>query len=277
MKSFRSALRGVIERRAPLAASLFRQLRDAIRYARLRPAKTNLGFAVVADRSIQNGSFEPAETELIQSILLNGADRLIDVGANIGYYTLLARSLGKPAVAFEPLSSNLRLLLHNLEINGWNDVEVWPVGLGDSQKIVDIFGAATGASMVAGWAGGSVAYRQRVPVTTLDTLLEGRFERERLLIKIDVEGAEYSVLRGAAKTIERLPRPVWLVEITNLHHPNGNRHFADTFEFFLGHGYSVRPAMRGSAVVSREQILQWSRDPAAEVPGYNWLFAAEDR
>jgi hypothetical protein len=75
------------------------------------------------------GTFERVETETI-SRLLNDADVFVDVGANIGYYSLLALQRGKRVVAFEPQGHNLRAFYASLEANGWQDpVEVFPVAL----------------------------------------------------------------------------------------------------------------------------------------------------
>ena len=59
----------------------------------------------------------------------------------------------------------------------------------------------------------SKRFRLTVAITTLRTLPGDRFDGKELLIKIDVEGAEYGVLRGAERTLTMLPHPTWIVEI----------------------------------------------------------------
>lgn len=238
----------------------------------MRPARTPFGFWLAGHPAMQDGTFEPEETRLLLE-LLRRADRFIDVGANAGYYVCLSKSLGKPAVAFEPVPSNVRLLMRNLDVNGYTDVELWPVGLSDHQGLLAIYGGATGASLVEGWSGTSSAYRQTIPVTTLDTVLHGRFEREQLVIKIDVEGAEYDVLKGAAATASRTPRPIWLVEINyNQHWPEANKHFVPTFDFFWSKGYTAHLPTDDRRLVTREEVLAWAARPDSQLPSYNWLF-----
>lgn len=280
MTRFTSAARGwarsVIDSKAPSLAGAYRSFRDELRTARMQPKRTPFGFSLLGDPSMQDGTFERDETALIGE-LLQRADRLVDVDANVGYYTCLARAGGKPVVAFEPVSTNLRLLTRNLGTNGWMDVDLWPVGLSDTAGLLPIYGAATGASMVAGWSGVSRSYRQIIPVTTLDTVIAGRFAGEKLLVKIDVEGAEYGVLRGALETIEREPKPVWLVEITlRQHRPEVNRHFLDSFDLFLDRGYEVRVGASGRRKVTRAELAAWAADPNATLPTYNWLFTAPE-
>jgi hypothetical protein len=90
--------------------------------------------------------------------------------------------------------------------------------------------------LIRGWAGYPAGTEQRIPLTTLDTVLGGRFTGEQLLIKIDVEGAEYQVLRGAMLTL---------------------RHFADTFELFWAAGYEARRIDAGRTPVTRRDIADW--------------------
>lgn len=263
----------MVDRGAPSLAAAYRGFRDELHVARMKPKETPFGFSLVGDPSMQDGTFEPEETQLMRE-LLSDADRLLDIGANVGYYTCLSRSLGKPVVAFEPLPSNLRLLMRNLEANQFSDTELWPVGLSDQQGLLPLYGGSTGASMLAGWSGASSAYRVTVPVTTLDTVIHGRFAGEKLFIKIDVEGAEYGVLRGAEQTALRTPRPVWLVEVTyKLHRPEVNRQFVDTFEFFWSKGYEARAGVGERRVVTREDVRAWAAQDDPKLPAYNWLFS----
>jgi hypothetical protein len=75
---------------------------------------TPYGFKLIGSHSVhhqgmQAGLFEPEETEVIRHHLRK-ADVFIDVGANIGFYSCIARSDGKYVVAIEPLIQNLRYL-----------------------------------------------------------------------------------------------------------------------------------------------------------------------
>ncbi len=233
------------------------------------------GFKIAGNLLMQAGTFEPEETELIIK-LLPEHDRFIDCGANIGFYSCLARRYGKPVLAIEPLAANLKLLLANLDANGWSDSEVVNAGLAGKSGIGKIFGTDTGASVVRGWGGmpPDTLLRERIVLTTLDTLVADRFSGERLLIKVDVEGGEFELLEGASRTLARTPAPTWIIEIClSENFPGGrNRRFAETFELLFSKGYhafAARPELRP---VSREQVLQWAREGHAVPGGHNYLF-----
>lgn len=142
---------------------------------------------------------------------LKYADMLIDIGANNGLYTLLACSLGKKVISFEPMPINLMYLYKNILDNHYEDnVEVYPLALSSETKINRIYGSFS-------WA--SLKYKQvdysTIPAVRFDNLDLRRFDGKKIIIKIDVEGAEMSVLQGMMFFLEMQPKPEWLIEITD--------------------------------------------------------------
>jgi hypothetical protein len=93
------------------------------------------------------------------------------------------------------------------------------------------------------------------------------------VIKLDVEGAEYSVLKGAEETLARYPRPKWLIEIClNEFHPQGlNPHYFETFELFWSNGYTVRTADDASKEVTRDQVARWVAQGRSDSGVINYL------
>jgi FkbM family methyltransferase len=270
-RSALGSVKDLIESKLPAAAAGFRTWRAESRLLQRDSRKTSLGFQLVGDPSMQDGTFEPEETALLQR-LLRDADLFVDVGANVGFYSCLARSMGVATIAVEPITANLRVLFRNLQENGWNDTEVWPVGLSDTTGIADIYGGGTAASLVAGWAGNREANRQTIPLTTLDRLLDGRLDGKRLVIKVDVEGAEFQLLSGATETLQRTPQPTWLMEIVlKQHRPAVNERFMETFELFWSNGYQCFTADAAKTPVSRDDVSAWvARNEELSV--YSWLF-----
>jgi len=240
---------------------------------------TSFGFKMItrnyiANRMMMEGTFETEEIELIKKNLSN-SDVFIDVGANIGLYTCLAHSLGKYVVAIEPQPQNLYCLYANLNNNDWQNTEVFPLGLSNRPGLLTLYGASGPcASLVGGWGGYSKKFKRVIPVNTLDTLLGDRFSGKKLFIKIDVEGAEYNVLRGALKTLCISPRPTWFVEIClNEFHPGGiNPDYEATFDLFWQHGYEVRMANKEFTLVTPSDIKSWVANKRSRINNINYLF-----
>jgi FkbM family methyltransferase len=262
-------LRPLVDRFFPAWATVYRDVRDRRTFARQSPHPTAYGVRLMGHAGMEAGVFEREETDLARR-LLQESDVFVDVGANIGLYTCLARAAHRTVIAVEPLPRNLEYLYANLRANGFEDVEVFPVGLAQAAGLATLFGGSTGASLIRGWADAPAPLQRTIPLSTLDTLLGDRFAGQRLLIKIDVEGAELGVLRGAARTLSRVPAPAWMVEISRGElHPDGvNADLHAVFQLFDEAGYVA------SSIEGPERIIPVGADGpvlGAGV-GVNYLF-----
>jgi len=248
-----------------------------------RMKMTPYGFKLIGSSSshhvaMQEGIFEAQETLLLREYL-RSADVFVDVGANIGFYACLARLADKHVIAVEPLSKNLEYLYANILANDWTDIEVFPVGLSDRPGLATLYGgSSTGASLISSWAGASQLFRRIIPVSTLDVLLNGRFAGKKILIKIDVEGAEYPVLLGATNVMCLQPKPTWIVEICfNEFHPDGmNPNFQDTFNLFWRYGYETRTADQRNQLIQRTDVDRWVKDGRCDSGTINYKFIPVD-
>ena len=174
----------------------------------------NLDLAQFVDRTIFcTGEWEPLETALISEILRPG-DVFVDVGANIGYFTLLAsRRVGASGrvIAVEANPRTFKLLDANVRLNSCTNVDLHHVAAGESA------GFATMFEREAGNAGGDqVDFATNdtpgaIPVERLDELLGAQPVR---LIKLDIEGAEAKALSGATGLLERADAPDLVFEFT---------------------------------------------------------------
>lgn len=234
-----SFLRPLVER-FPRIASIYRGMRDQLAVME-EPIATPWDFSLAGNATMAEGSFEPEETELIRTILKD-VDVLINVGANVGYYCCHALSMGKAVIAFKPIHRNLRYLCANIKTNGWS-CEIYPIALSNGVGVLEIFGGGTGASLVKGWAGIPESYVTLVPYSTMDLVLGTRLKGKKVLVVMDVEGAEKWVLEGSSKMLANDPKPIWLVEIvTKDHQPLGvemNPNFTSTFQMFFKNGYQA--------------------------------------
>jgi FkbM family methyltransferase len=256
-------------------ATVYRHLRQ-LRALRVEPHITPLGFRFAGNPAMEDGTFEPEETQLVRGLLAQ-SDAMINVGANIGYYCCLALAAGKHVVAFEPDELNVRQLLKNVRANGWTDrAEVYPIALSSEAGIVELYGAGTAASMIEGWAGIPRSDVRLVPASTLDLLLGTRLDGRNWLVVIDVEGAEQIVLEGARGLLNATPKPLWMVEIAvQEHQPAGRRvnpSLRDTFQLFWESGYDAFTADHHLRKISPHEVERAAQTGVSPFPTHNFLF-----
>ena len=258
----------------PSSAAIYRALRDEVDVL-AKSVETPWGFYLSGNSLMASGEFERSETQLVQD-LLQDVDVLVNIGANIGYYCCHALRLGKHVIAFEPIQRNLRHLFRNVAVNGWNDIEIFPVALSDRMGVMKIYGGDTGASVVKGWAGTSETYSTFVPSMTLDTVLGDRLLGQRVLVILDVEGAEHMVLSGATKLLENDPKPTWLIEISATENqPQGvevNPHLVETFGLMFSKGYEGFTATESRCSVSTDDVKIASESGIPVCGTHNFIF-----
>jgi FkbM family methyltransferase len=165
------------------------------------------------------GSFEPNEFAFLDGALKPGMI-FVDVGANDGYYTLFAaRKVGPSGrvVAVEPSSRERAHLRRNLDRNAIANVTVVPAALGATAATAELKladGLHAGHNTLGDFAHNDVVAvgTERVQVETLDTVAS-RLGLSRIdVMKIDVEGAEASVIAGARGVLMSM-RPLLLLEV----------------------------------------------------------------
>lgn len=157
------------------------------------------------------GTWEPEEGRLLRSLIKPGC-RFLDVGANVGYFSMFAHHCAPGVVvdAVEPVPLNLQLLRFNIWINGV-DATVWPLALTAGERFVAMSVAENnfGDSRAHTVDGDGTVENCIVAAARADDIFVGRgFD----VIKIDVQGFELDVLRGMAGTLERSPDVVIVSE-----------------------------------------------------------------
>jgi FkbM family methyltransferase len=151
---------------------------------------------------------------------LRAQDLFIDVGANIGAYTVLAaKVVGCQCLAVEPMAGTARKLRDNLALNEIGGrVELHECAVGEHEGRVPMIEADTVSRVVSAQVAGAI----EVPLLTLDGLVD---QRAAVLMKMDVEGYELAALRGARKLLSNPALLACIVE-TLRDDRNGN-HDAD--------------------------------------------------
>jgi len=134
--------------------------------------------------------------------LIQVGTTVVDVGANVGLYTCLASRCVGPqgkVIALEPSFSNWQALSTAKQVNGWGNVEIYRVAAADRNGHMYLEQSSYNSGNNA-LAETSTAGSGAVEVMRLDDLLAGRKVN---FIKIDVQGWEAAVLRGAGQTLSR--------------------------------------------------------------------------
>jgi FkbM family methyltransferase len=144
--------------------------------------------------------YETHVTEVMCPFLKPGVV-FVDIGANIGYYTLLAASrIGQEGkvIAFEPSDNNCVLLRRSLRANGFDNVELYPHAVADVERTVGLDMDFSNGQISLG---DPLTSTYQVQAVTLDEFLK---DEPRIdIIKMDIEGAEWLALQGMHQLIQR--------------------------------------------------------------------------
>ena len=189
------------------------------------------------------GSYEREQSSLFLRHIRPG-QQVLDIGAAVGYYTLLAARLVGPkgsVVAFEPHPENLRYLRRHVHQNSLTNVRILNVAVADRDGTAR-FGGGTGSGTSRLQEEGEF----EVAVRRLDGLAETHALAPQLL-KIDVEGAELDVLRGSADLIRECRPTIFLST-------HGPMHHAPCCLLLESWGYELAPIVGGSVATASELL-----------------------
>jgi FkbM family methyltransferase len=149
---------------------------------------------------------EPICTNYVMySGILKEGDVVLDIGANIGYYVLVESQLvGKSGkvYAVEPVRSNFELLERNVQLNNFKNVSTFQFAFGekDTKSEIYVSDKSNLCAMNRNAVGGKIISAQEVCVETVDAFFKDKAPPN--LIRMDVEGYEYEIIKGMAKTLK---------------------------------------------------------------------------
>lgn len=211
-----------------------------------------LDLSQVIDSSLYfSGTFE-ADTEAAITSHLRAGMTAVDVGANFGYHTFrMAQGVGPTGtvLAVEPMSGARTKLARNMALNQFENIRVSAVGLADSDL------GEQDVAFVSSYRldGRPEQIVERVRITTLDALAQDERLDRVDFVKIDVDGYEGKVLRGARTVLERW-RPVLVFEIS----PGAMAAVGDRAEELVANltslGYEIRHE-DGEKIADLEKML----------------------
>ena len=200
------------------------------------------GFNLLIDESLRRlnlGNEDDFVNHIIKFLPKDGV--FIDVGANLGIHSIIAaKHMGKhcKVIAVEPIKSNQKLLKRNIKLNKVSErVTLIPTAV-SSKKGIQTMYFEDGFSPAASFKSESFLNNSvKVQTETLDSII---FENKLLpnLIKIDVEGAEYEVLKGSKKTLSITNN--LLIEIHNYKLNEFNTSLAKILDYLKEFGFKYK-------------------------------------
>ncbi|MBL9132707.1 MAG: FkbM family methyltransferase [Verrucomicrobiaceae bacterium] len=185
--------------------------------------------SIIALHVVQRGEFHDWDTAKFITEFLREGDTFVDVGANIGLYTLPAAAKKARVVAVEPSARNRGRLEENLALNGLTSVKIEACALGETEGEMAFCDDDALAHVELAGNG------PKVPVRRLDAILP---EGEIVLLKVDVEGFELAVFQGAEIAMRAGRLPVILFEMNHSYERYGVTE-AQIFGFLREHGYLI--------------------------------------
>jgi len=168
--------------------------------------------------------YEPETTQFVERVLKEG-DCVVDIGAHIGYFSLLAAKIvGEhgTVLSFEPEKKNYNQLKQNIAMNGLTKIKTFNIALSSEKKEGKLFVNSDNDGGHALWDISTHSFnkksrhdhvKQAVTIATLDRIIQAESIDRIHLIKIDTEGTEHNILQGSLNTIKRCKIPYIICEI----------------------------------------------------------------
>lgn len=205
---------------------------------------------------------EPGVDRVLRENLKEG-DTFIDIGAHIGYYSILARNIvgesGK-VIAFEPNPESYKLLKKNFEMNEYTNCIAENIALSDEIGFVKLFIGKYRDDSSSLFLVENVDKNRYVTVKTMtfDKYCE-MYKISPNFIKIDAEGAEYRILRGITKVID-IHKPNLLIEIHPKHLESQEISIRSLFDFLMKKGYKIQLVREGGCdAISVDELVNHCR------------------
>ena len=191
--------------------------------------------------ALRSGYFYQDDLSVLIEETVSPGDVFIDVGANVGFVSLIASSRVGPrgqVFSFEPNPSLVSRLRQTIARNGVANVSIFETALGaDAGTVRLIAGEHHGTNRIS--VGDEAPSEKEVPLDRADDLLRGRIpDGVAAFVKIDVEGAEFGVLKGMPLLLER-PNTRFLVEVGDEHSKRFGSTADDIFRLFADLGYTA--------------------------------------
>jgi FkbM family methyltransferase len=189
------------------------------------------------------GTYEMPVQEVFSQYLKPG-DIFYDIGANVGFFTILAAKIvgyGGKVYAFEPEPVNASTVRRNAELNNFAHVTVIEKAVSRSTGVEELWLTEYCGGHTLASVGTKVDTKESITVNTvsIDDLLQQKEIDPPTFVKIDVEGAEIDVLQGMSQTIQEC-QPIIIYEVDDEKKEGLLNKQKEIDDFLLSHGYEIK-------------------------------------
>jgi len=202
---------------------------------------------------IFSNQFEEDIISFITSNLQAG-DCFVDIGANIGLFSLLASpvvSFDGLVLSFEPTGNTFNRFDENIKHNAINNIRAHQIALSDYEGAASFNVSTDGHDAFNSFSlpqYGSNYNQETVDVKLLDSFFD-KLEpyKNRILMKVDVEGWEYNVIKGAGKILQELS-PIMIIEFNDENTQNSPFKCTDVYSLIQSYGYELFSLINGTLI-----------------------------
>tara|TARA_Y100000741_G_scaffold363815_1_gene352971 strand:+ start:3993 stop:4883 length:891 start_codon:yes stop_codon:yes gene_type:complete len=217
--------------------------------------KLNVNDPGISKELLLYGFHEERTTNIVKKIIKPGMN-LIELGANVGYYTLLESRLlnGKGKIfAIEPVPENFTSLNDNIKLNDHKNIETFNLAISDKKGEFDFFltNESNWGSMVdpssdkiSKTMSDKLKIRHnnkiKVKAISIDDFVKENNIKEVNFIRMDIEGYEIEAIKGMKNTLKSNGNISLLIEIHNKIFSDVKKSYGPTFEFLLNNGFKPK-------------------------------------
>jgi FkbM family methyltransferase len=200
----------------------------------------------------KNGLYNHEQTQIIKK-LVKKKHIVLDIGAHIGYFTLIMAQQAKQVYAFEPEIRNFEILKKNIELNKIENVKLYNVAVAENKGNTTLHLCEMNRGMhriyPSHWCNDGTA---KVETVKIDDMI-----KEADFIKMDIEGAELGALKGMKKLLKKCDSTV-IMEF----HPQSITEYGanprDIYDLMASLGYDIKLSLTDS--ISFEQLEQIAKE-----------------
>jgi FkbM family methyltransferase len=217
-----------------------------------------LDFDEYIDYSLYKGYFE-VHTYLAMEKLVKKNMIVLDIGANMGAHCLnMAKLVGKKGkvIAFEPMKPVFEKLQKNLDLNKFENVKLEQIALAEKNEIKKIYFNHSYTSKKT-----KSKKTEQIKLMTLDTYFNKNKIEKVDFIKLDVDGYEYKILKGAKKTLKKF-KPIIIMELGKYTLESVGDNIKDLIDYLFSLNYKFYREKDFKELKNYEEIIK-------EIPNLN--------